>query len=85
MIERFFILHPRSVGETYGEHLMTAAGFGTTMVAAGLACLVHAVIPGLFAKTGSTAITRLHDRMIANRTRNAPASCTEEHRGLNAK
>lgn len=85
MIERFFTGHPRSVGESYGEHLQTAAWFGTTMLVAGLACLVHALIPGLFVKTGSSAIARLHDRMIVNRTRNAPGSPATERCGLNAE
>ena len=85
MIERFFTGHPRSVGETYGEHLQAAAGFGATMIIAGLACFVHALVPGLFRKTGSAAIARLHDRMIMNRTRNAPGSPAREQCGLNAE
>lgn len=84
MIKRFFTGHPRSVGETYGEHLQTAAGFGAALLIAGMACLVHAVIPGLFVKTGSTAIARLHGRMIMNRTRKASGSPTER-RGLHAE
>ena len=71
MIERFFTEHPRSVGETYLEHLHSAAGFGTTMVLAGFACLMHALVPRLFVKTGSSAIGRLHDRMVINRTLHA--------------
>ena len=69
MIERYFSEHPRSVGESYGEHLQTAGWFGMTMIVAGLACLVHALIPGLFIKTGSAAIGRLHHRMIVSRSR----------------
>lgn len=81
MIERLFIEHPRSVGETYLEHLQNAAGFGATMVIAGSACLVHALVPGLFMKTGSAAIRRLHDRMIVNRNPDASSSIpTEQHR-----
>ena len=67
---RIFTDHPASVGESYGEHLVTAAGFGLRMVVAGGACLVHAVLPFLFVKTGSTQITVLHDRMVANRRHN---------------
>jgi hypothetical protein len=74
MIEHYFTGHPRSVGESYGEHLRTAAWFGVTMLIAGLACLVHALIPGLFVRTGSAAIARLHDRMIVNRARGASGS-----------
>lgn len=62
-----FTEHPASAGETYLEHLRTAAGFGLQMVTAGLACLVHALLPFLFVRTGSDCICRLHDRMRARR------------------
>jgi len=65
--------HPASVGENYGEHLVASSGFGFRMIAAGLACLVHAALPFLFVKTGSRAITELHDRMVANRSCGAQA------------
>ena len=39
------------------------------MFIASLACLVHAVLPFLFVKTGSEAIETLYDRMVANRRR----------------
>ena len=67
MMIRMLTEHPASVDETYFEHLATALSFGAQMLAAGLACLVHAVLPFAFTKTGSAAIGRLHDRMVANR------------------
>jgi len=66
--------HPASVGETYTQHLASATGFSLRMIAAGLACLIHALLPFLFVKTGSNAIVALHDRMVLNRARHAPAS-----------
>ncbi len=69
MTMRLFTEHPASVDETYFEHLVMALSFGAKMLAAGLACLVHAVLPFAFVKTGSAAIERLHDRMVANRRR----------------
>ena len=65
--------HPASVGETYSEHLRAASGFGIAMVGGGLACLVHALLPFLFVTTGSRTIGALHERMITNRRRTAPA------------
>ena len=62
-----FTEHPQSVGETYPQHMGVAFGFGMRMVLAGLACLVHGVLPFLFVKTGSRTITVLHDRMVAHR------------------
>lgn len=68
---RLFLDHPRSVGESYLEHQRHAFGFGIALLGAALACLVHALVPGLFVRTGSEAIARLHDRMIVHRTARA--------------
>src|SRR5262249_38729042 len=62
-----FTDHPASVGETYLEHMWTAAGFGTRLILAGAACLVHSLLPFLFKTTASREIASLHSRMIANR------------------
>ena len=70
MLARWFNEHPRSVGESYAEHLATASSFGLRMVLTGLALMVHALLPFLFVKTGSAQITVLHDRMVANRRHN---------------
>lgn len=67
MISRLFKAHPQSVGESYVEHLAHASYFGFRMVFAGCACLIHALLPFLFEKTGSKAITNLHNRMVTNR------------------
>lgn len=61
--------HPASVGETYAEHLRSATGFGLRMVAAGVACLIHGLLPFLFETVGSRTVTTLHDRMVRNRRR----------------
>lgn len=66
-----FTDHPASVGETYTEHMHTAAWFGWRMLLGSLACFVHAVLPFLFTRTGSATIAQLHDRMVANRVRAA--------------
>ena len=55
---RAFTEHPASVGESYIEHLARGLCFGTRMMFAGLACLVHGVLPFLFVRTGSRAISR---------------------------
>lgn len=64
-----FTDHPTSVGESYVEHLEVATSFGIAMILGGLACLVHGLVPGLFVKTGSSTIRRLHDRMVSHRRR----------------
>jgi hypothetical protein len=68
-----FTAHPATVGETYWQHLRTASGFSLRLIGAGAACLVHAVFPFLFVKTGSNAIDELHRRMVTHRARRAMA------------
>ncbi len=68
MFTRLFLEHPRSVGESYLEHQRQALGFGFSLLLASLACIVHAIVPGLCVHTGSDAIKRLHERMAARRT-----------------
>lgn len=66
-----FSEHPASVGETYVEHLCAASGFGVAMIGGGIACLVHALLPFFFVRTGSQTIGALNERMITNRRRAA--------------
>jgi hypothetical protein len=75
-----FTAHPQSVGETYTQHLGMATWFGVRMVLAGLACLVHAVLPFMFVGTGSRAVTELNDRMVANRRRCPPQPIASDAR-----
>jgi hypothetical protein len=82
-ITDLFTDHPKSVDETYGEHLVMASGFGSRMILAGFACLLHGLLPFLFVKTGSQAITELHDRMVTNRNRKAaPATVSTRAESL---
>ncbi len=71
---RAFTQHPASVDETYLEHMAMAASFGLRLLLASLACLVHALLPFCFEKTGSRMITGLHDRMATPRYRHGPAA-----------
>jgi hypothetical protein len=74
MIDRLFLDHPRSVGETYLEHMGSAGRFGSRMILAGVACMLHGLFPFLFVKTGSNAVRTLHDTMVVNRRRAAIAA-----------
>ena len=66
-IHRLFREHPEMVGESYLEHLFLASFFGMRMLVAGLACLVHAILPCLFKTTGRSAISELHTKMLVKR------------------
>ena len=63
MIAKLFTDHPRAIGETYGQHARTAWSFVWRMVTGGLACMVHAVIPGVFVKTASRTVVQLDAEM----------------------
>lgn len=67
MLARLFSDHPQAVGESYGQHAFVASSFGLRMLAGGLACLIHALVPGLFTATGSRVIAQLHDDMLLQR------------------
>ncbi len=74
MIARLFTDHPRSIGESYGQHARTAWSFGWRMTAGGIACMIHAVLPGLFVKTASRTVVQLDAEMRGR----APAPGAEE-------
>lgn len=69
-----FTDHPDSVGETYLEHMGSAWGFAATMLVGAACCLLHGIFPFAFQKSGSRRIAELHERMVANRRRTAPAA-----------
>lgn len=70
VLHRWFVAHPRSVDETYVEHFGVASRFGWTMVTGGLACFVHALVPALCTRTGSTTVKRLYSEMVARQPGN---------------
>ncbi len=76
MLKRLFTAHPRSVGESYGEHFSVASWYGLRLLGASLACLVHALLPFLFVRTGSATIAHLHAHMTG---RLGPASDRQPH------
>lgn len=57
--------HLTEAGEGYFEHLRFASTVGLMAIAAGLACLIHALVPALCTRTASRTIgslTRLFER-----------------------
>lgn len=59
--------HLAAAGEGYGEHFRFATTVGLLAIAAGLACLVHALIPALCTRTCSTIIARLQSLFAERR------------------
>ena len=62
-IARLFNAHPSTVGETYFGHARFAFSFAGWLLLAGLAALIHAILPFMFETTSSKTITKLYNRM----------------------
>ena len=69
MLDMLFLRHPRSVGESYFEHMSAALGFAGRLALAAAACAVHAFVPALCERTGSRIVARLNLAMVSNRRR----------------
>ncbi len=71
LFRSLFTEHPTSVDETYLEHFGSALYFGTKMIIAGMACVVHGVIPAVFVSRGSDTVRALHERMVLKRRKDS--------------
>ena len=63
MAQRLFLEHPRSLGMSWASHGVGAVKISAELIGAGLACLVHAVVPGWFTQTAGKTVTRMYDHM----------------------
>ena len=59
MFNKVFLDHPRSVDETYLEHMLFSGRFSVKLFAAAFCALVHAIIPAAFEKTASRMIAQM--------------------------
>ena len=64
IVDRLFLEHPRSLGMSWAGHGIGAVKIGAELVGAGLACLVHAVVPGWFTQTAGKTVTNMYDHMM---------------------
>jgi len=60
---RLFVEHPRSLGMSWAGHGVGAIAIGARLVGAGLACIVHAAVPGFFTQTAGKTVTHMYDHM----------------------
>ena len=67
MLGRLFVEHPRSLGMSWLQHGLGAVKIGGEMIGAGLACIVHAIVPGWFSQTAGRTVDRLHQHMVRRR------------------
>lgn len=64
-MKKLFTSHPKSIGETYTQHLQIASISGVKLVIAGFACIVHSIFPFLFVHTASKTVKEIHNAMAA--------------------
>ncbi len=63
LIRRLFVEHPRSLGMGWAEHGFGAAKISAELMGAGLAALVHAIVPGWFTETAGRTVTRIYEHI----------------------
>ena len=63
LAHRMFLEHPRSLGMSWVGHGVGAVKIGAALVGAGVACMIHAVVPGWFTQTAGRTVTRMYDHM----------------------
>jgi hypothetical protein len=66
-LHRMFGKHPGDLGMSWAAHGRGAVAIGARMVGAGLACFVHAVVPGWFTQTAGRTVVALHEHMTKRR------------------
>lgn len=60
---RLFTDHPRTLGMSWGRHGAGAARIAIALIGAGVACLIHAVVPGWFTQTAGKTVTDVYRDM----------------------
>ncbi|HWU55783.1 MAG TPA: DUF6356 family protein [Rhizomicrobium sp.] len=63
MFRRLFLSHPHQAGESYFQHQRIALSFALPLLGAGVAAMVHAIVPGLHERTAGDIIRKLHGRL----------------------
>jgi uncharacterized protein DUF6356 len=69
ILDRVFLAHPRTVGESYLEHNAFALRIATRLLLAGSAALVHSIIPCLCETTASRIILAMNADIVARRAK----------------
>lgn len=61
-ILNLFTQHPKSIGETYLQHLIEALYCGSVMIIGGILCIIHGILPFLFVTSTSSKLVYLIKR-----------------------
>lgn len=62
-MKNLFTSHPKSVGETYFQHLSFALGTGFQLILWGIVALIHGIFPFTFKTYVSTRIKTLYHKI----------------------
>ncbi|MEO6582470.1 MAG: DUF6356 family protein [Sphingomicrobium sp.] len=60
-MRRLFNDHPTSLGMTWASHGAGAAVIGVRLITAGIACLIHSIVPAWFTQTAGRTVTDIYD------------------------
>ena len=58
-MKNIFTEHPKSVGETYIQHLFNSLRYAFTFLLLFFIALIHAILPFLFARTASDIVCEM--------------------------
>ena len=68
VVGRLFTNHPRSLGMSWASHGLGAVAIAFRLIGAGLACLIHAIVPAWFTQTAGRTVTEMHDEMARRKS-----------------
>ena len=60
VVDRLFLEHPRSLGLSWAKHGAGAVRIGFQLIGAGIAALVHAIVPGWCTDTAGRRVTETY-------------------------
>jgi hypothetical protein len=67
VVDRLLFEHPRSLGMSWARHGSGAFKVGFQLIGAGIAAIIHGVIPGVFGETASGTVTRVYEHIQQTR------------------
>ena len=62
-MKNIFTTHPNSIGESYYQHFKFALWLGVTLIKAGCAVIIHALLPFLFVETAGRNICLIVEKL----------------------
>ena len=69
VVDRLFLDHPRSLGMSWAGHGTGAFKVGFQLIGAGLAAIIHGIVPGVFGETASRTVSRVYDHIQTTRSK----------------